>query len=153
MKATLKHFSLGLALIFTLSHAFSQPRSPHDSYAEMRGALWLTNYYGKTLSSLGDIVTIRIKHTTSADSQFTNSTVWKIIEHSKIQDSYSARVDLTTPPMFRIEYADGLQIRCTRYSATFFLPDGRQGPVLLLDQPPKKSPEPMPPAPADRRRG
>jgi hypothetical protein len=144
MKTILTHFSLGLGLIFVLSQAHAQSASPRKSYAESRGQTWLTNYFGKTLSSLGEIVFVRIEHSSSVNSSITNrlhSTAWKIIEHSKIQDYSSAGVALNLPPGFSIEYADGLRIRCTHYTATITLPDGREGLVVLLEQSPVLQPK------------
>ena len=59
-----------------------------------------------------------------------HSAVW-IIEHSKIQDYYSMSVAVDLPPVFSIEYADGLRVRASHYDATITLSDGRNGAVVL----------------------
>jgi len=151
MKTILTYFSSGLALILSLGLVSAQSPSRPTTHAERAGQSWLTNYYGKTLSSLGEIIFIRIESRTSASTSTTNrthSTVWRIIEHSKIQDLDSMSVMPDLPPVFSIEYADGLQVSASHYMATITLPNGRKGLVALAgnssvsDASPNKSPEP-----------
>ena len=125
----------GLALVFLLSQAHAQ--SPRVTYAEKTGQSWLTNYYGKPLSSLGEITTIKIERSQSANPAVTNQMhiAMGIIEHSKIQDYYSMGV-AGAGPDFTIEYVDGLHVRASHYNATITLPDGRKGDVVLAPKSP-----------------
>lgn len=148
MKTILTLFSSGLVLVLSLGLAYAQSPSHPKTYSELSGQSWLTNYYGKTLSSLGEIITIRIERGPSASTSNTNRTyraLWEIIEHSKIQDYASMGVAVRIPPVFSIEYADGLHVRASRYAATITLPDGREGPVVLAEDSPNNG------APANRR--
>jgi len=122
----------GLALVFLLSQAHAQ--SPRVTYAEKTGQSWLTNYYGKPLSSLGEITSIKIQSASPAVTNQMHIAVG-IIEHSKIQDYYSMSV-AGVAPEFTIEYADGLRVRASHYAATILLPDGRKGAVVLAPDSP-----------------
>ena len=92
-----------------------------------RGQLWLTNYYGRTLGSLGEIVSVQIEQSPSAASSATNrqhSEVWKIIGQAKIQDYVSVSMELGMPPKFSIEFADGLRVYGSRSTAGILLTNG-----------------------------
>jgi hypothetical protein len=130
------HIYFVLALVFLLSQAHAQ--SPSVTYAEKTGQSWLTNYYGKPLSSLGDITGIKIERSQLASPAVTNQmhVAVGIIEHSKIQDYYSLGVATDLPPIFSVEYADGLRVRASHYVATITLPDGRKGAVVLASASP-----------------
>ena len=106
------------------------------SFAESRGQSWMTNYYGKTLSSLGEIDTIRIiDHTTRTTPNWTHRDLWKIIEESKVQDYPEGSVMFWVPPVFAIEYLGGLRVQADRYNIMIFLPDGRKGSAFLESKP------------------
>ena len=140
MKTTHLLFTFGL-LSFVLCLACAQVSPSPKTYDESQGKSWLTNYYGKTLSSIGKIVTIRIDRTPSATyasaTNWTHRALWDIIEHSKMQDYYSASVALGIPPKFNIEYEDGLRVRADAYIAWITLADGREGTVILLQELPQ----------------
>lgn len=98
---------------------------------------WLANYYGKTLSSLGEIVSIQIDRSRSVTPstsvvKWIHPDLWEIIEHSEVQDYHSSSVAIGIPPFFTIKYSSGLCVRADRYIATITLPDGRAGSALLL---------------------
>jgi hypothetical protein len=108
------------------------------SFGTARGQSWMTNYYGKTLSSLGDIAEIRIDRTFRSTPDWTHSDLWKIIEESKVQDYptnkyYSHRFMFS--PAFSIEYVSGLRVQATISDVMIVLPDGRKGSALLEVKP------------------
>lgn len=126
----------GLTLFFLLSFAHAQ--SPRETYGEKTGQNWFTNYYGRTLSSLGTITNIIIIERSHLARQTTTnqmSLAKKIIEHSKIQGHSSISVAGVAPD-FTIEYADGLRVRAIRYAAILQLPDGRKCDVWLVPNQP-----------------
>jgi hypothetical protein len=150
MKTSVTLFGSGLALVLLLGVTSAQSPPRAKTNAEMTGQSWLTNYYGKTLSSLGEIVTIKIERRVLASTSTTNRThtaLWKIIEHSKIQDYASMGVAIGLPPVFSLEYADGLRIRGSHYTAWITLPDGREGTVVLAEESPNTALEPTATAP------
>jgi hypothetical protein len=144
-----------LALLFSLDFACAQSPSHPKTNWELRGQGWLTNYYGRTLSSLGEIVSVKIEPASKATTPLTNGTVllkidpadkasmastnrthtavWTVIEHSKLQDYYSRSVALHIPPVFTVEYADGTRVRATRHTASIRWPDGREGLFVLTE--------------------
>jgi hypothetical protein len=98
---------------------------------------WLTHYYGKTLSSLGEIVSLNLQRTPAAGRSMsrTHTALWRLIRHSTIQDyragpskcvAYNHR-----PSLFSIEYADGTRVLGSWWSAIIRLPDGRAGDIRL----------------------
>ena len=96
----------------------------------------MTNYYGKTLSSLGEIDTIRIiDHTTRTTPNWTHRDLWQIIEESKVQDYPKGSVPFWVPPVFTIEYSGGLRVQADRYNVMIFLPDDRKGSAFLESKP------------------
>lgn len=108
------------------------------SFAAAQGQIWMTNYYGKTLSSLGDIVEIRIDRTVRSDPDWSHSDLWKIIEESKVQDyptnkHYSLQFNFS--PAFSIEYSNGLRVQAFSRDVMIVLPDGRKGSALLEVKP------------------
>jgi hypothetical protein len=108
------------------------------SFGAARGQSWTTNYYGKTMSSLGDILEIRIDRTIRSTPDWMHSDLWKIIEESKVQDYptnryYSHRFMFS--PAFRIEYSSGLRVQATSSDVMIVLPDGRKGSALLEVKP------------------
>lgn len=124
-----------LTVILWTSTASAQDQSRSGTYAERSGQNWLSHYYGKTLISLGDVVTIRIEDSDkriTSDANPALTELWRIFERSTIRDYYSMAVAVGIPPIFDIEYADGLHIRGSRYAATFYLKDGRSGSVVLM---------------------
>jgi len=133
MKTIRIYFGLALAFLFSQAHA----QSPRVTYAEKTGQSWLTNYYGKPLSSLGEITSIKIERSQSASPAVTNQMhiAVEIIEHSKIQDYYSMGVAFVAPD-FTIEYAGGLHVRASHYAATITLPSGQEGVVVLAPHSP-----------------
>ena len=137
---------IGLALVLICSQA--QAQTPRETYAAKTGQSWLTNYYGKPLSSLGEITTIKIERSQLASPAVTNQMhiAVGIIEHSKIQDYYSMSVAGVAPD-FTIEYADGLRVRASHYAATITLPDSRKGLVVLAEESPNTALQPTPTAP------
>ena len=54
-------------------------------FVKARGQGWMTNYYGKILSSLGEIVTIRIERKSRSTPDWEHRYLWQIIEESKMQ--------------------------------------------------------------------
>lgn len=143
------------ALLFSLDMACAQAPSRPKTNWDLTGQSWLTNYYGKTLSSLGEIVSVKIEPVSEATTPPTNRTVlvktdpadkssasstnrahtavWRVIEHSKLQDYYSRSVALDIPPVFTVEYADGTRVRASRHTASIRLPDGREGLFVLAE--------------------
>lgn len=78
------------------------------SFVEARGQIWMTNYYGKTLSSPGELDTIRIiDHTTRTTPNWTHRDLWRIIEESKVQDYPKRSVPFWVPPVFTIKCSSG----------------------------------------------
>ena len=103
---------------------------------ESRGQSWLTNYYGKTLSSLGEIVTIRIDRRERSTPDWTHRYLWQIIEESKMQDyPKTGSIPFNSPPVFTIEYSDGLRVQADPYNVLIVLPDGRKGSAFLTSKP------------------
>lgn len=141
-----------LVFLFSLDLACAQsPGRPKTNW-EITGQSWLTNYYGKTLSSLGEIVSVKIEPASKATTNRTvllkidpaskasmsstnrpHTAVWQVIELSKMQDYYSMSVALDIPPMFTVEYADGTRVRASRHTASIRLPDGREGLFVLAE--------------------
>jgi hypothetical protein len=137
--AFMKIIGLALILVSFLSRAHAQSEKSPNAYAELHNQTWLTNYYGKTLSSLGQIVSIKIDRRSSGTSDYgtnwTHADLWRQIEQSKIQD-YSSMSVIGVGPLFTIEYADGLRVRVGRHAAIIVLPDGREGPVIMKNESP-----------------
>jgi hypothetical protein len=136
MKITYARLPTSLVLLLSLGFACAQSPSRPKTNWESRGQSWLTNYFGKTLSSLGEIVSVKVETSSNARTSSTNRThtaVWRVIERSKMQDYYSMGVALDIPPLFAIEYADGSRVRASRYAASIKLPDGREGLLLLAE--------------------
>ena len=135
----MKTIGLALTLVLFFSQTHAQSPARPNYYAEQHGQTWLTNYYGKTLSSLGQIVSIKIDRRSSGTSDFgtnwTHADLWRHIEQSKIQD-YSSMSVIGVGPLFTIEYADGLRVHVGRYAAIIVLPDGREGPVIMKHESP-----------------
>ena len=98
-----------------------------------RGQNWITNYYGKTLSSLGEIDTIRITdHLTRSTPNWTHRDLWQIIEESKMQDyPKEGSTFFGVPPSFTIEYVGGLKVKADRNDVLVILPDGRKCSAYL----------------------
>lgn len=94
---------------------------------------WLANLHGKSLSSMGQIVVIRI-HLNGKGAEWDHRDLWNILEQSILKDFMSVGVALGIPPEFTIEYADGTKAQCDRHSAAITLPDGRSGRVALIQQ-------------------
>src|SRR5436309_155657 len=99
MKTLLSPFTLALISLaaFGVAYAETNATSVMDAHAKARLAKialfttprqsWMTNYYGKTLSSLGRIDTIRITdHLTQSTPNWTHRELGQIIEESKMQD-------------------------------------------------------------------
>jgi hypothetical protein len=158
-------FSSALVFIFSVSLACAQAQSRAAVPPERSGQAWLTNYYGKTLSSLGQITTLRIERGVlpfGSNTNWTHRTLWEIIEQSQIQDTTSMGVAVGLAPVFSIEYASGLRVRADHYTAAITLPDGRVGSVILAPppnpqggvngrQPLRSETNRVPAAPASRR--
>ena len=92
---------------------------------------WLAKLHGKNLSSMGQIVVIRI-HRNGKVAEWKHRDLWNILEQSVLKDYMSVGVAIGIPPEFTIEYADGTKAHCDRYSALISLPDGRSGHVALI---------------------
>ena len=102
------------------------------SCVEAQGQSWMTNYYGKTLSSLGELDTLRIiDHMTRTTPNWTHRDLWKIIEESKVQDYPKGSVPFWVPPVFTIKYSSGLRVQADRCNVMIFLPDGKKGSAFL----------------------
>ena len=105
---------------------------------------WLLAMHGKTLSSIGDIISVRIeskKAGTSSPSQptqWSHTDVWNLIENGIMADYLSVGVALGLPPIFTIEYSDGTKVHCDACTARITLPGGRTGNVVLIQKKPNK---------------
>jgi hypothetical protein len=139
MKPTFALLILATILLAVPGFATAQTNSP-PSRADSASQTWLTNYYGKTLSSLGEIVTIRIGRKARTTPDWTHRELWQIIELSKLKARPVASVPLGVPPVFFIEYADGLRLQADRFNVVIHLPDGRKGPLFLDSTPPAEKP-------------
>lgn len=94
---------------------------------------WLAKLHGKSLSSMGQIIVIRIQRKDKGE-EWVHRDLWNILEQSVLKDYASVGIALGIPPEFTIEYADGTKASCDRYSALITLPDGRSGHVALIQK-------------------
>ena len=155
MKRTVLLFALALLLLDALGLINAQTNSPQTFeqrnrealrqteiqekeqadlmrvFIKARGQSWMTNYYNKTLSSLGDIVSIQIDRRTRSTPDWPHRYLWQIIEESKMQVYPEGSLQFGVPPVFTIDYADGLRVQADRCDVLVVLPDGRKGSAYL----------------------
>jgi hypothetical protein len=107
-------------------------------------APWLIAMLGKTLSSIGEIVSVRIEREKSAVAnparkiQWSHKDVWNLIENGVMTDYQSVGVALGLPPKFTIEYSNGMKAYCDACTARITLPGGQTGSVVLIPKKPNK---------------
>ena len=151
---------LGMACILGLSSLSAHGEELPKSVPSDEG--WITNHYGKTLSSLGEIVCVKIEPASQAARPTTNdaalvklidpkdklavsstnhlhTAVWRVIEQATLQDNFRTSVPLNIPPVFTVEFADGTRVRASRHTASIRLPDGREGNFVLVEESAKAS--------------
>src|SRR6266481_412368 len=88
---------------------------------------WLRQYYGKTLASLGDIIAVGDKYSRYVPSDHDAEGIWKIINTARIYDHSYISTSYNLPPIFSLEYANGVRVYAEAEHATITLPDGRSG--------------------------
>jgi len=118
---------------------------------------WLAEIHGKTLSTIGKIVTIQIRREEEINSAAypsiaqTHQKILQIIEQSELGDFSTISVAVGFPAQFSIEYADGMKVVSFGSYATVSLPGGRSGDVVLLgiQKKPNKSEQATPRKPSD----
>ncbi len=99
---------------------------------------WITNYFGKTLSCLGEIDTIRITgRVAESPPDQTHRDLWRLIEEAQVQDYAKGSHFVGIPPSFTIEYVGGLRVQGDRYNVLIMLPDGRKCSARLSTKPDK----------------
>jgi hypothetical protein len=99
---------------------------------------WVTNYFGKTLSCLGEIDTIRITgRVAESPPGQTHQDLWRLIEESQVQDYGKGSHFVGVRPTFTIEYVGGLRVQGDRYNVLIMLPDGRKCSAWLRPRPDK----------------
>lgn len=99
---------------------------------------WITNYFGKTLSRLGEIDTVRITaRVAESTPDQTHRDLWRLIEEAQVQDYGRGSHFVGIPPSFTIEYAGGLKVQGDRYNVLIMLPDGRKCSAKLSATPDK----------------
>jgi len=109
---------------------------------------WVIAMYGKTLSSIGDIISVHFNRQKSPESdspsivKWTHQDLWSIIEHSEMK-SYVAisRIASTTKysPPFTINYSNGMKASFDSHTVVITLPDGRADSLSLTAKTPNKS--------------
>jgi hypothetical protein len=129
---------------FGLAHASDNAASPQGAHFTNRLARiltyatprqdWITNYFGKTLSSLGRIQVIRIGD--NGNQSWVHRDLWQLIEESEVQDYAKGSHFVGVPPSFTIDYVGGLSVQADRYNVLITLPDGRKCSAQL--RPPSK---------------
>lgn len=144
MRTFLFQLTSCLAWILFLSPGYSQTPAEPKTYAEASGQGWVTNFYNQPLSSLGEILTVRITHKPAAYRD-----LWDVIEYSTVTDYWASGMALGIPPLFTIEYRGGLRIEADRYSGRIILPDGRKT-LILLEPPSARRGRPTGVTPSDR---
>ncbi len=116
---------------------------------------WLVKIHGKTLSTIGKIVTLQIRREENDSATYsttanTHEEIFQIIEQSELGDFSTISVALGFPAQFSIEYSDGMNVVSNGSYATITLPGGRRGNVTLggIQKKPKASHHNPLPAPS-----
>ncbi len=99
-----------------------------QTFGQLQGQTWMTNFYGKTLSSLGEIVSLRIDRKDGSSHR----DLWQIIEESTVEQQQPFnQMIFVAAPLFAIEYSSGIRVQAARCHVIIFLPDGRKGSAYL----------------------
>jgi hypothetical protein len=142
--------SLVCAGTLGVAYSDSEPKKPSEgSIVPVTKRLqvseaWLLAMHGKTLSSIGDIISVQIKSkraralNPSQPTQWSHTDVWNLIENGVMTDYFCVGVALGLPPIFTIEYSDGTKVHCDACTARITLPGGRTGIVVLIQKKPNK---------------
>ena len=142
--------SLVCAGTLGVAYSDSEPQKPSEGWiipatkGLQASEPWLLAMHGKTLSSIGDIISVRIESKRAGASipsqptQWSHTDVWNLIENGIMTDYLSVGVALGLPPIFTIEYSDGTKVHCDACTARITLPGGRTGNVVLIQKKPNK---------------
>ncbi|MDB6137921.1 MAG: hypothetical protein JWO94_993 [Verrucomicrobiaceae bacterium] len=118
---------LSMGRLFSEPPAKAEPAPYRPASAEATA-----NLYGKTLSSLGDIVTVHIgvKVTPWDKTPSPHNQVWPLIEEGRLQDLRTLGTTLV-PPVFSLEYSNGIRVSASRYLVDLTFPDGTTARYIL----------------------
>jgi hypothetical protein len=132
VKRTILFLFIVLALIGTVMTLIWTPTLPWRPWLA-----WPIGYHGRTLRSLGLIVSSDIdprqpSPPTGYAPKWTPADVRELIDHATLGDYYYYSVPGGVPPFFTLVYADGTQVTAERYLVRIQLTDGRKQSFTLV---------------------